>query len=306
MQQDPGATPEPAKAFWSATRFFNLLGIGAIHIGVLIAFYRGPTVKLVALAVALYVLRMFAITAGYHRYFSHRSYKTSRVFQFLLALLGTSATQKGPLWWASTHRVHHKHSDTVRDPHSPRQWGLWHAHMGWWMEPEHEDAPLSLITDFAKYPELVWLDRWHWVGVFALMAITGAFGFDAYLWGYVVSTAFLMHGTFTINSLSHVFGSRRFATSDDSRNNPFLALITLGEGWHNNHHHYQSSCRQGFYWYELDISYMALKALSWVGLVWDLRAPPQRILDEGRGLRQPESAVPVASASEEPVPAPAE
>jgi stearoyl-CoA desaturase (Delta-9 desaturase) len=268
--------------FRTSAAIFNLAGNLAIHGATVWAFWRGPTVKLVALAVALYLVRMFAITGAYHRYFSHRSFKTSRGFQFLLALLGTTATQKGPLWWASAHRLHHKYSDTERDLHSPKQRGFWYSHMGWWLSGAHEEARYEHIQDFAKYPELRFLDRWHWIGVFGLMAATGAFGFDAYLWGYVVSTCFLAHGTFTINSLAHVFGSRRYETSDTSRNNGLLALITLGEGWHNNHHHYQSSARQGFYWWELDITYYTLKALSWVGLVWDIREPPQRVLDEGR------------------------
>lgn len=281
MSEPVSERPSRQGLFNRSTTAFNLAGNAAIHIFTLYALWRGPTLKLVALSVALYLVRMFAITGVYHRYFSHRTYKTSRAFQFLLALLGTTATQKGPLWWASSHRVHHKYSDTERDPHSPKR-GFFHAHMGWWLGKDHEETRYELIQDFAKYPELVWLNRWHWVGPFALMIATACFGLDAFLWGYVVSTCFLMHGTFTINSLSHVFGSRRYETTDTSRNNPLLALITLGEGWHNNHHHYQSSCRQGFYWWELDVTYYVLKALSWVGLVWDIREPPARVLEEGR------------------------
>jgi len=258
---------------------FNIAGIVAIHVGAVFAFVRGPTWKLVALAAATYFIRMFAITAVYHRYFSHRSYKTSRWLQFVLAFLGTTATQKGPLWWAAGHREHHKYSDTERDLHSPARRGFWYAHLGWWMGREHERSKLELIPDFAGYPELRWLDRYHVVGVLALMGVcTLIGGFDGFLWGYVVSTFVLMHATFTINSLAHVWGSRRYATTDTSRNNAFLALITLGEGWHNNHHHYMSSANQGFFWWEIDVSYYVLKAMEKVGLVWNVRRPPEQAL----------------------------
>jgi stearoyl-CoA desaturase (delta-9 desaturase) len=258
---------------------FNILGIVAIHVGVVIAFVRGPTWKLVALAAATYFIRMFAITGVYHRYFSHRTYKTSRWLQFVLAFIGTSATQKGPLWWAAAHRVHHKYSDTERDLHSPARRGFWYSHLGWWMSREHERSQLELIPDFAGYPELRWLDRYHVVGVAALMVVCTAIGgFDGFLWGYVVSTFAVMHATFTINSLSHVWGSRRYATTDTSRNNPLLALITLGEGWHNNHHHYMSSANQGFFWWEIDVSYYVIRAMEKVGLVWNVRRPPEQAL----------------------------
>jgi stearoyl-CoA desaturase (delta-9 desaturase) len=201
------------------------------------------------------------------------------VLQFLLALLGTSATQKGPLWWAAAHRAHHKYSDTEKDIHSPKQRGFWYAHMGWWLGTEHEETHWNLIGDFTKYPELLWLERWHVVGVAACMAIATALrGFDGFLWGYVVSTCLLLHGTFTINSLAHVYGSRRYETEDTSRNNFWLALITMGEGWHNNHHHYQASANQGFYWWEIDVSYYVLKALEKLGLVWGVKKAPRHVV----------------------------
>ncbi len=262
----------------SLGQYFNLVGILAIHGGTIYAFSRGVTWRLAAFAAASYFIRMFAITAVYHRYFSHRSYKTSRPFQLFLALLGTTATQKGPLWWASTHRIHHKHSDTERDVHSPMRRGFWWSHMGWWLSREHENTDLALIPDFAGYPELRWVEKWNVLGVVAIIGGLLAFGgFDVFLWGYVVSTCALMHGTFTINSLSHVFGSRRYATTDTSRNNFLLALITMGEGWHNNHHHYMSSANQGFFWWEIDVSFYILKGLEKVGLVWDLRAVPEHV-----------------------------
>ncbi|WP_434043125.1 MULTISPECIES: acyl-CoA desaturase [Sorangium] len=260
-------------------QLFNVLGITAIHVGTVVAFVRGATWKLAALAAATYFIRMFAITAVYHRYFSHRSYKTSRGLQFLLALLGTTATQKGPLWWGGTHRIHHRYSDTERDVHSPLRKGFWYSHMGWWLSREHEELDLKRIPDFAGFPELRWLDRYHVVGPLGMIALLFAVGgYDAFLWGYVVSTCALMHGTFTINSLAHVFGSRRYATTDTSRNNFWLALITLGEGWHNNHHHYMSSANQGFFWWEIDVSFYILRGMEKLGLIWDLRTAPAHVL----------------------------
>jgi stearoyl-CoA desaturase (Delta-9 desaturase) len=159
--------------------------------------------------------------------------------------------------------------------------------MGWWLGREHEKTDWTQVRDLAKYPELVFVDKWHVLGVFTCMAIVTALrGFDGFLWGYVVSTCFLLHGTFTINSLAHVYGSRRFETTDTSRNNLWLALITMGEGWHNNHHHYMNSANQGFYWWEVDVTYYILKALEKVGLVWDVRKAPKHVVEE----RAPTSA----------------
>jgi stearoyl-CoA desaturase (delta-9 desaturase) len=287
---------------------FNFLGITAIHVWTVIAFVRGPTWRLVGLAVLLYFVRMFAITGVYHRYFAHRSYRTSRAMQLFLAFVGTTATQKGPLWWAATHRVHHRHSDTERDVHSPARRGFWWSHAGWWLSRENEHAR-GPISDFAGYPELRWLDRYHVVGPLSLIALTSLFGFDVFLWGYVVSTCFLLHGTFTINSLAHVFGSRRYATADTSRNNLWLALITMGEGWHNNHHHYMNSARQGFFWWEIDASFYVLKAMEKLGLVWDLRGVPERVLRRDLvaevGERCPLLLEKAAASDREPVAVPA-
>jgi stearoyl-CoA desaturase (delta-9 desaturase) len=232
-----------------------------------------------ALAVGLYFARMFFVVAGYHRYFSHRSFKTSRAFQFVLGFMGASAAQKGPLWWASNHRHHHKYSDTRDDLHSPVQRGFWWSHIGWILSPAYESTDLSRIPDLARYPELRWLNRNHLIPVVlfaaACLLLGGAHGF---VWGFLLSTVLLWHGTFTINSLSHVFGRRRYLTSDDSRNNWLLALITLGEGWHNNHHHYQRSVAQGFRWYEIDLAYYILRGMSLVGLVWGLHRAPAHVI----------------------------
>ena len=225
-----------------------------------------------------YVLRMFGITAGYHRYFAHRAYKTSRAFQFSLALVGTSATQKGPLWWAAAHRRSITAIPILRSMFIARPARLWYSHLGWWRGDEHVATDWAAIPDFTKYPELVFLDRWHVIGVALNIVVAYALrGFDGLLWGYVVSTFLVLHATFAINSLAHVVGSRRYETSDTSRNNAWLAVLTMGEGWHNNHHHYMSSANQGFFWWEVDVSYYVLKALSWVGLVWTFAGHPSRL-----------------------------
>jgi stearoyl-CoA desaturase (Delta-9 desaturase) len=231
-----------------------------------------------ALAVALYLPRMFFVTGAYHRYFSHRSYKTSRWFQFVLAVGATFTAQKGVLWWAAHHRVHHKLSDLPGDLHSVKQSGFWWSHMGWILSRDLEDTELARIKDFSKYPELRWLDRYWMVPPVAAGVIAFALGgFFALVWAFAVPQVLCWHGTFTINSLSHVWGGRRYATEDDSRNNLALALITLGEGWHNNHHHYQVAARQGFFWWEIDGTYYVLRALAAVGLVWDLHGVPDHI-----------------------------
>jgi len=187
--------------------------------------------------------------------------------------------QNGPLWWASWHRHHHKHSDTHRDAHSPVQRGFWYAHVGWIFDPKLGEPDFRNVRDLARYPELQFIERHKWLPLisYALVCLAIA-GLPGVVWGFVVSTLALFHGTMLINSLAHVFGSRRYNTSDDSRNNGLLALITLGEGWHNNHHHYMSSARQGFFWWEIDVSYYTLKLLAWLGIIWDLRLPPQHVV----------------------------
>ena len=228
-----------------------------------------------------YLVRMFAITAGYHRYFAHRTFKTSRVFQFVLALLAMSSAMQGVLWWASHHRRHHQFADHDGDIHSPRLSGFWVSHVMWVLDPKFHHPDESNVKDFAKYPELRWLDR-HDLGVAVgwgvlLMLIGGPV---ALFWGHFVSLVVAWHVTFCINSLAHVWGSRRYATDDDSRNNVVLAVLTLGEGWHNNHHHYQASARQGFRWYEVDITYYVLKLLELVHVVHDVRGVPDHVRDD--------------------------
>jgi stearoyl-CoA desaturase (delta-9 desaturase) len=220
---------------------------------------------------------MFFITAGFHRYFAHRAYKMGRVMQWVMAWGGSTSCQKGVLWWAAHHRAHHRYSDTDRDIHSPKR-GFWWSHLGWILCGKYQATDWASIRDFSKYPELVWLNKYHLVPGVALGAACFLGGGWSGLWTFFLSTTLLYHGTFSINSLMHLWGRRRYATTDTSRNSFLLALITMGEGWHNNHHYYQSTANQGFFWWELDASYYLLKLLSWVGLVRDLRVPPKRVL----------------------------
>lgn len=258
-------------------RFIRAMFI-TFHLLPLLAIFTGVTWQVVVCCAVLYVVRFFGVTAGYHRYFSHKTYKTSRVFQFILAWLAEMSMQRGVLWWASHHRDHHAGSDTDRDIHSPVKRGFWHAHMTWLWAPE-ASSPRSRVRDLSRYPELRFLDRyWLVPPLVTMIAVTVVFGWSGLLIGFVLSTVLVWHATFSVNSFAHMFGSRRFDTADQSRNNWLIALITLGEGWHNNHHHYMNSVRQGFKWWEYDVTWYVLKVLSWVGVVWDLKNPPKHIL----------------------------
>jgi stearoyl-CoA desaturase (delta-9 desaturase) len=250
-----------------------------MHVVCLAVFFVGISLPAVLLCIALYIIRMFALTAGYHRYFAHRAFKTSRSFQFVLAVVGTTAVQKGPLWWASHHRKHHKYTDQEGDLHSPVTDGFWWSHIGWVISRKYNPTDWPAIKDFARYPELRWINKYHLIPAVTLAVLCFLLGGWLWLvWGFFVSTVALYHGTFSVNSLAHMWGSRRYATGDDSRNNFLIALWTGGEGWHNNHHHYMASVKQGFYWWEIDFSYYALRMMSWVRLVWDLRVPPRQLL----------------------------
>ncbi len=271
----------------------RILPFALLHVACLGVIWVGWSPVAVGVAAALYVIRMFAITAFYHRYFSHRTFKTSRAMQFVFGVLGNSAVQRGPLWWAAHHREHHQHSDTDDDTHSPTCHGFFWSHVGWITAKHNFPTRRERVKDLLKYPELCFLDRFDIVvpiamfaGLYGLGAWLGAAypelgtsGWQLVVWG-MISTVLLFHATFTINSLAHVWGTRRFQTTDTSRNNWFLALVTLGEGWHNNHHHFQGSVRQGFYWWEYDPSYYALRAMSWLGLVWQLNPVPAAVLEK--------------------------
>jgi stearoyl-CoA desaturase (Delta-9 desaturase) len=278
----------------------NKLFFISIHLVALSAFWIGTSRTAIVVCAVMYLVRMFAITGGYHRYFSHRTFRTTRIVQFILAFLGASAAQKGPLWWAASHRHHHKHSDQEGDLHSPGRRGIWWAHAGWVLSEEADDADTSLVRDLQVYPELRLLERYHYLPPLCLVVACYGLGLllvgapfyfntsplEIVVWGAFVSTVFLYHAVFAINSLAHLLGSQRFDTGDDSRNSFLLSLVTLGEGWHNNHHRYPGSERQGFYWWEIDITHYILVGLSYTGLVWDLRVPPARIFDEAAVRRR--------------------
>jgi len=265
-----------------------------LHIGCVGVIWVGWSRTAVIAAAALYWIRMFAITGFYHRYFSHRTFRTSRWLQFAFAALGNMAVQRGALWWAAVHRHHHQHADTEHDVHSPGLRGFIWAHIGWMTSSRNFPTNYGAIRDLAKFPELVFLNRFDLVvpavygaGLYGLgellrVAAPGlaTSGPQLLVWGFFISTVVLLHGTLFINSMAHAFGGRRFATHDDSRNNLLLSLITLGEGWHNNHHRFMGAARQGFYWWEIDPTYYALKVLSWTGLIWNLKPVPRSVYAE--------------------------
>ena len=260
-------------AYPSGTAFLLL------HLACFAAFWTGVTSGALVLGVVLYLVRIFAIGAGYHRYFAHRAFRTGRIFQFVLAFLAQTSAQRGVLWWAANHRRHHKHSDTELDVHSPVQRGFLYAHVGWIFVPRNNATDYAMIRDMARYKELVWLDRHPYLPAALLALATWLIaGLPGLVVGFCWSTVVLWHATFSINSLAHVVGRRRYVTGDESRNNWLLALLTMGEGWHNNHPAYQVSVRQGFRWWEFDPTYYALRVLSWLGIVWDLHVPPKAVV----------------------------
>lgn len=268
--------------------FIRILPFILLHVGCLGIFFVGWSWFAFGAAIFLYLFRMFAITGFYHRYFSHKTFHTSRAAQFVFALLGATAVQRGPLWWSYQHRHHHKHSDDEEDVHSPTLRGFWWSHIGWITSARNFPTDYSQVRDLAKYPELVFLNRFDSLVPFLFAVALFVLGFflqnyfpslgvnswQLLVWGFFVSTTLLFHATSSINSLAHLLGKRRYETSDNSRNSFILAMITLGEGWHNNHHRYMSAARQGFFWWEIDISYYLLKALSWTGIIWNLKPVP--------------------------------
>jgi stearoyl-CoA desaturase (delta-9 desaturase) len=255
------------------------------HLACFAAIWTGVSATDLMLFAGLYAARMFGVTAGYHRYFSHRTYRTSRVFAFLLGFLAQSSAQRGVLWWAGTHRQHHRHSDSAQDVHSPVRRSFLYSHLGWIFSEHHDKTDPGLVPDLAKYPELRWLDRHPYLPALLTGFVVWLLaGWSGLVVGFMWSTVACWHATFAINSLAHVHGSQRYVTGDQSRNNWWLALLTFGEGWHNNHHHYQGSVKQGFRWYEVDVSYYVLRALAAVGIVWDLRLPSARAMRAGEKL----------------------
>lgn len=267
-----------------------------MHILSLGVFFVGFSWTALAIALLTYVARVFALTAGYHRYFSHRSFKTSRSFQFVLAWVGASSAQLGPMWWAANHRHHHQHSDQPEDIHSPVTKNLFWAHIGWVMCRAYSAIQFDRIKDLSKYPELRFIDRFHILPVASLVGALfalgvalqhfapqlGTNGLQMVMWGFFVSTIAVYHVTFCVNSITHVVGRKRFKTNDESRNSFWVALLTFGEGWHNNHHRWPLSARQGMYWWEFDLTYLFLKGLEKLGLIWDVKVYPRQLYAEAR------------------------
>lgn len=265
----------------------------AWHLSCLAVIWVGWSPAAVAVCAALYFVRMFAITAFYHRYFSHRTYKTSRAAQFVFAVLGASAMQKGPLWWAARHRQHHRHADQPEDIHSPREHGFLWAHFLWVTCRGSFNTDYDEIKDLAKYPELRWLDRYNLIAPALLAGAVyllgealerwapglGTSGPQLLVWGFLISSALVFHGAGLINSVAHLVGRRRYDITDDSRNSMALALLILGEGWHNNHHRYPAAARNGFFWWEVDITWYLLLALARLGVIWDLKPVPKSVLE---------------------------
>jgi stearoyl-CoA desaturase (delta-9 desaturase) len=270
---------EGAAAAVSDISFAQAIPFALVHLSCLAAIWTGVTWRAVVICVALYWLRIFAIGAGYHRYFSHRAFSTSRAFQFFLAFLAQTTAQNSVLWWAAHHRGHHRFSDTEADAHSPGQRGFLYAHLGWIFDRKNRQVDLVRVSDLTAYPELMWLHRFELVpAVAAGVACFALAGWPGVVVGFLWSTVLVYHSTFCINSLAHVLGKRRYVTGDDSRNNWLLAVFTMGEGWHNNHHAYQASARQGFRWWEVDATYYILRGLAVIGVVWDLKQPPAEVV----------------------------
>ena len=284
-----------ASSRWSVVT--RNLPFATVHALALTAIWTGVSWPAVVVCLGLYWMRVFFITGFYHRYFSHRSYRTSRVFQAVIAFLGTTAMQKGPLWWAGHHRFHHRHSDGEQDVHSPLHGGFWWAHVGWLIRVSRDDTRWDEVKDLARFPELRFFESQYRLGMLGFAGGVVGLGFwlersfphtgvtwpQVLVWGFIISTVMLWHTTYLINSGAHMWGNRRFATKDTSRNNFWLALVTMGEGWHNNHHRYPGAERNGFYWYEVDVTHWLLTVLSWTGLVWDLRRPPRHVYESATG-----------------------
>ncbi|MGF6493967.1 stearoyl-CoA desaturase (delta-9 desaturase) [Luteibacter sp. 621] len=294
---DTAADPAGSEAAADRIDWLRAAPFVAMHLACVMVIWTGVSPVAFAVAVAMYAVRMFALTGFYHRYFSHRTFRTSRAVQFIFAVIGASCVQRGPLWWAAHHRHHHRHADTAQDPHSPTVHGFLWSHAGWFLTPRGFRTDLSRVPDFAAYPELRWLDRYDTavpvllaVGLYALGALLaheapglGTSGAQMLAWGFFVSTVVLFHATVTINSLAHRFGSRRFATRDDSRNNLWLALLTFGEGWHNNHHFFPGTVRQGFRWWEVDVTWYGLWLMAQLRLVRDLKPIPAWVTAKREG-----------------------
>lgn len=284
----------PAHATEFSIDWWRVLPFVLLHLALIGLIWVGWSPFAVGFAIVMYVLRMFAITGFYHRYFAHKTFQTSRISQFVFALIGATAVQRGPLWWAAHHRAHHVHSDQPQDVHSPHQHGFIWSHLGWFLSHANFQTRLERVKELAQFRELQLLDRFDSLiplllaaGIYALGALLERTmpglhtnGLQLLEWGFVVSTIAVYHATFCVNSLAHVWGSRRYLTRDHSRNNWLIALFTFGEGWHNNHHHFPGSAKQGFYWWEIDLTYYGLSVLAALGIIWNVKRVPVHVREQ--------------------------
>jgi len=269
--------------------FISIIVFWTVQVSAVLAVLVPFSWAMAGLWAVSHFLRAIGLTLSFHRYFAHRTFQMNRAARFVWALIGTAAMQKGPLWWAGHHVNHHKFADREGDPHSPAITGFYHAHIGWFLNDARHDRvePTNpVLRDFSNAPEIVWLDRYHFVPPLALavgLFLSG--GLQWLVWGFCVPTVTLAHSTFAINTVNHMFGSRRFETHDASRNNLFTAVFAVGEGWHNNHHRYQRAARNGFYWWEFDPTWYVIRLMQAVGLAWDLQPVPARIYAEAEATR---------------------
>lgn len=274
----------------------RVLVVHLFSLGVLFVPY---THELLIATVVSYFIRVFAWEGASHRYFAHRTYETSRAFQLFLAILAAAAGVRGPLWWVTHHRLHHRTSDTVDDLHSPIYYGFWYAHMNWFFNQRNSETDLDAAKEFVRFPELVLVNKYHYVFLPILMiaiylageytALFGrtGLGWSAVFWVFFLGTMLALQSLFTINSFVHgikpsIFNHRRFGTDDTTTNCWPMAILTMGASWHNNHHRYAGSAKVGFYWWQIDLTYCVLRLLALLGLIWNLRLVPEAVREEGR------------------------
>ena len=291
--QQPDVTQEDKnKIDWLRVIPFILL-----HLACLAVFFVGVSATAVLFAIFIYGLRIFSIGAFYHRYFSHKSYQTNRFWQFIFAILGASAVQRGPIWWAAHHRQHHLTSDQPDDVHSPIQHGFFMSHMGWFLTKGNFSYDKRRVKDWLKYPEIIFLDRFD-ILIPIILAILIFFighllylhapqlhtsGMQLLIWGFFISTVVSFHVTVAINSFGHKFGQSPYQTEDSSRNNWVLAIFTFGEGWHNNHHRYPVSAQQGFLWWQFDLTFYLLVLMEKIGIIKGLKRAPKTVINQQKG-----------------------
>jgi stearoyl-CoA desaturase (delta-9 desaturase) len=283
------------------TMFFSVVGpIAGLLTAMALLWHHGPASigwpEIIAM-LGMYTLCGFGVTIGFHRLFTHRSFETNRFMRIWLATFGSMAGQGALIRWCATHRRHHQQSDRSGDPHSPHVHGdtsfdllrgMWHAHMGWLFHRDCPDAARS-IPDLLQDRALVWIDRLYFPLVFLGILIPGMFVgvvthswyglFSGMIWGGVMRICLLQHVTWSINSVCHVWGRRPFKSGDESANNWLFGLLALGEGWHNNHHAFPTSARQGLRWYQFDSSWLMIRALAAIGLVRNIRTPSPAALE---------------------------